>query len=304
MSFAQEVKDELSLIESNECCKKAELSAFLRFNTDVSIVGLGFSLIFQSSHQKVVKKFINLIKSYEGTQLEYLTKRSNKLDRKLMYVVKVYNVSNIVTEFDLFGDPTEKFLKNDCCKQSYIRTTFLSNGSVNSPNSSYHFEITSSDEDELEFVNSLLHRVGFNSKIIERRKKFVLYIKEAEKIEEIFILMGAVNSMFSFADVRISRDVFNSINRLINCEIANEKKSIDAANSQLEHIKFLESIDSLELKTSMKEVIKLRKTFPEASLIELSEESENVIGKNLSKSALNHRFRAIKKLYNELKENA
>ena len=75
-----------------------------------------------------------------------------------------------------------------------------------------------------------------NSKTLERKKGFITYLKEAEKITEFLNIVGAINALLRFEDVRIVRDMRNSVNRLVNCETANLNKTIGAAIRQVENI--------------------------------------------------------------------
>ena len=89
----------------------------------------------------------------------------------------------------------------------------------------------------------------------------------------------------------------------MNMDIANQNKTLEAANKQLTSISVLENtLDISKLSKSIQEAITLRKELPESSLKELSENSETIIGKSISKSALNHRFRNINELAEEIME--
>jgi DNA-binding protein WhiA len=125
-------------------------------------------------------------------------------------------------------------------------------------------------------------------------------MKEAEKIADFIRVIGASNSLFEFEDSRIKRDFKNSINRVINCDIANEKKALDAAIKQLGYIKIIQDSEKKNISKSMSEAIFLRKKYQDASLLELSYASLQHYEKQISKSALNHRFRAIKDLANRI----
>jgi DNA-binding protein WhiA len=175
---------------------------------------------------------------------------------------------------------------------------FLARGSVNDPETSkYHFEITLEDAKNTTFVQHIMNDRDFNAKIIKRRNKLVVYLKEAEKIVDIIRFIGATNQAFAYEDLRIERDFNNSINRIINCEVANEQKTLSAANEQLKYIKYLEYNYPLEkIDPKILTVMKVRQDNPEASLMELLEILETEYGQKLSKPGLSHRFAKIKEL--------
>ena len=173
-------------------------------------------------------------------------------------------------------------------------------GSVNDPASSkYHFELSILESKVAIFVLSLINEQEFNAKISRRRGKLVIYIKDAEKIVDIIRLLGAETNAFSYEDVRIQKDFQNSINRLLNCEIANEQKSLAASREQLRYIKYLEyhyPLEKIDQKTLL--VMKARKDNPEASLNELIEIIDQTYGIKFSKPNLAHKFKKIKDLAN------
>jgi hypothetical protein len=196
-----------------------------------------------------------------------------------------------------FQDVDEALIKKECCKKAYLRGAFLAGGSINSPEtSSYHLEIQTFSQKQAEILQKLGNEFGLNAKVAQNKRGFIMYMKDAERISDFLRVTGATNQLFVYEDSRIKRDFLNSINRVINCDIANEKKAMDAANRQLKHIETIEALGNEEITKSLKEAIFLRKTYPEATLLELASISGTHFPEPISKSALNHRFRAIKDL--------
>lgn len=173
-------------------------------------------------------------------------------------------------------------------------------GSVNNPEtSSYHLEIYSNYEDHNEDICQMMNAFDMNARTIERRNGYIAYIKEAEKIADFLVLIGAVSSMMKFEDVRIVRDMRNSVNRIVNCENANLSKVINASSKQIEAIAYIdETVGISELPPKLQEVAQLRLQFPEASLIEIG---EMVTSGTVSKSGINHRLRKIVAFADDLK---
>ena len=107
----------------------------------------------------------------------------------------------------------------------------------------------------------------------------------------------------SFEDIRITRDFRNSMTRLDNCELANEVKSVAAANRQVADIELIKKsmfFDSLDDK--IKEIAYLRLDYPEASLNELTVEYERISGVEISKSGMKHRLKKLSDIANSIKE--
>ena len=104
-----------------------------------------------------------------------------------------------------------------------------------------------------------------------------------------------------YEDIRIYRDHKNMTNRLNNCEQANIDKVFITSNNQIKDINILKENDMLDLiDEKLKEVIEYRLKYRESSLQELSEIITLETGKKITKSGLNHRFRKIKEIVNNL----
>lgn len=310
MSFASDTKSELLSEKPESCCVLAELSALLRINGDIHISSKGLSVEFHTTNLKIARKVISSIKDLYHIEVEVVSKKQMKLNKHDMYIVRIFqNASTIINELALMNnqDPIldEPMMIKDCCKRSYLRGAFLAGGSINSPkSSSYHMEIHTFDEFQANNLTDLLNHYHLNAKTLKRKRGFISYIKESEKIADFLRATGAMNALFNFEDERIKRDFVNSITRVMNMDIANQNKTLEAANKQLRSISVLENMtDTTKLPKSMKEAIQLRQTFPESSLIELSDHSFDLFNKTISKSALNHRFRNINELAEQILEN-
>jgi DNA-binding protein WhiA len=142
-----------------------------------------------------------------------------------------------------------------------------------------------------------MDRFSLNARVTERRGRFVVYIKAAEKIADFLRIIEANQAVMKFENIRISRDFTNSITRLNNMDVANEMKTQAAARNQLEDIEILSAAGKVEkLDEKLKDVVVLRQEFPEASLNELAGIYEKRTGTTVSKSGMKHRFVRIHEL--------
>ncbi|MGE4571176.1 MAG: DNA-binding protein WhiA [Candidatus Izemoplasmatales bacterium] len=310
MSFAKEVKNELQSLKHLDCCNKAELSALLHINGSIEKNSQGISIVFQTTNNTVVRRFVYLYKQVYNLDFSLIQKKVHQFKSRELFIVKLNeSVNSIMNDLSLinkeaifFTDVDDSLISKECCKRAYLRGAFLATGSINSPNTSrYHLEIQSFSETHALIIKEIADEFYLNAKVAKNKRGYITYLKEAEKIADFLRVIGANNSLFVFEDTRIKRDFKNSINRVINCDIANEKKAMDAANEQLKQIEYVEKHAEKKLSKSMKEAIFLRKKYPESSLLELSYASLEHFDKQISKSALNHRFRSIKDLANKIK---
>jgi DNA-binding protein WhiA len=309
MSFASDTKSELLNIKSDKCCLLAELAALLAINGQVAISNEGLKVEFSTTNLKIARRVITSIKALYHVEVDIVSKKQMKLTKHDQYIVIIKHKANtIINELGLMNqdEPIEpNFLMKECDQKAYLRGAFLASGSINSPaSSSYHLEIFTHQESLANALKDLMNVFHLNAKMVARRTGFITYIKESEKISDFIRVVGANNALFTYEDERIKRDFVNSITRVMNMDIANQNKTLEAADKQLRNISIIENMMDLErLPRSVTEAITLRKEYPEASLKELSQASIDVLGKSVSKSALNHRYRNIQELADDLMES-
>lgn len=296
MSFALECKKELMTIKRNILENKALILGMLISGAKMT----EDEFIFSSTNISISEYLIFLLDrvyKYKANIEEHDIQSQSFLHK---FDVNCQGAFSIIEELELhhFGEFKKQVKDSQSLTSAYLCGAFLARGSVNDPETTkYHFEITLDDSKNAMFVQQIMNQYNLNSKIIKRRNKLVVYIKDAEKIVDILRLMGANKNCFHYEDVRIERDFNNSINRIINCEVANEQKTLTAANEQLKYIKYLEYNYPLEkLDPKILTVMKVRQDNPEASLVELIEILDTEYGQHISKPGLSHRFAKIKEL--------
>lgn len=304
MSFAKEVKNELIQLNTTNEEQLAELSAMIDLASELSISESVPTLWFKSNNPTVSRRFLKLLKQQYKIDSTLLTKQMGNFNKGYQIRLGIQDaLKEIMLEHGILGDKdASEFLTNSLdTKLSYLRGAFLVSGSVNDPKKAeYHLEIYSDNSDKIIRIQSLMNLLEMNAKVTKRRKGYIVYLKDVNKIEDFLRYIGASQTVFEFEDIRIKRDFNNSINRVLNCELANEKKTIVAANAQLEDIELIEKYH-LDLNEKLRQVIYLRKTYPDASLVELLEQFEIEFGETITKSGLNHRFKKIKDLAIELR---
>ena len=308
MSFAADVKKELTTLEVHREHAKAELAALIRMNGSVSLSNHQFVLNIQTENAAIARRIYTLLKDHFGVRSELLVRRKMKLKKNNVYIVRlkertqeVLNELAIMDGLMFQTHISDEIMGNAQKMRSYLRGAFMASGSVNNPETSrYHLEIYSLYEEHNQDVCQMLNYYGLNARTLERRNGYISYLKGAEKIADFLTLIGATNSMLKFEDVRIVRDMRNSVNRLVNCETANLNKTIDAASKQIENIEFIEQRVGLQaLPEKLQEIAELRLEHPEVSLKELG---EMIPSGAISKSGINHRIRKINEFADRLRD--
>ncbi|WP_239255286.1 DNA-binding protein WhiA [Listeria ilorinensis] len=308
MSFASETKKELTNIEVTEAEAKAELSAFIRMNGALSFSNGLLVTDVQTENAAIARRMYQLLKRLYDVPIELLVRKKMKLKKNNVYIVRLkVKAQQILEDLHIVGDGftitksiDRGFVKKRSAKRAYLRGAFLASGSVNNPEtSSYHLEIFSVYEEHNEAICALLNQFDLNARVLERKNGFITYLKEAEKITEFLSIIGATTALLHFEDVRIMRDMRNSVNRLVNCETANLNKTINAAVRQIDNIRFIQQTVGLEsLPERLREIAELRVTHEDVSLKELG---EMLPGGAISKSGINHRLRKIDQMAERLR---
>lgn len=308
MSYTTEIKEEISSIISTKSEIIAELSGFIRNNGTVENNVLSLT----TENEFTIERLKNFFQSLYEADLHVEAKDNLNFSKKKLYSLRLTTKTETVLKDVGYYDNDNKYLDNPPTYivganeeiRAYLRGVFLCTGSINNPKTSrYHMELLIAHPKEAVFVQKLLNIFDLNAKILNREKGYMIYIKEAEKISDYIRILGANKAVMYFEDAKIYREKKNQTNRLNNCEQANMDKVFQTATAQLLQIEIIEEkggLDLLDEKTM--EALIYRKKYPESSLKELSEIITVETGKKITKSGLNHRFRKIKELSEQLKK--
>ena len=282
MSFSSEVKEELAgQISPARHCQIAELAAILNFCGQYGLDGEGRYIIgFQTENEALFRKGFTLLK-------------------------KTYNINNGVTLaeqdikglLDKIGSPDEPvsslIIKNACCQRAFLRGAFLCVGSISDPVKGYHLEFACTNEAKARQLQSVMGAFDIESKIILRKKYHVIYLKEGTGIVDLLNVCGAPVSLMNLENLRILKEMRNSVNRRVNCETANIAKTVGAAARQVADIEYIREHYGFEnLPESLREMAQVRLEYPDIPLKELGGFFQPPIGK----SGVNHRLRKLSEL--------
>lgn len=309
MSFSATIKDELSKLNMTKSENIAELSAFVRTNARYTDDYIELS----TENNNIAKRIHLFLKDIYGISTEIIIKKSNTFNRNNIYVIEIKerikeileDLSVVDTNFEYLEMPKDYIFDSNDESRAYLRGIFLSKGSANDPKTSrYHLEILLDHKYESVFVQRLLNHFSLNSKILMRDNKYMVYIKDSEKISDFLKLIYASKAVLYYEDIRILHEQKNMTNRLNNCEQANIDKIIITCNNQIKDINLIEEELGLDfLDEKIKEACIYRLKYPETSLLELSEIISLETGNAITKSGLNHRFRKIREMAQKIEES-
>ena len=166
------------------------------------------------------------------------------------------------------------------------------------PEKSYHFEIVCASMGKAQQIQKIMRCFALDAKIVSRKKSFVVYLKEGAQIVDVLNVMEAHQSLMELENIRILKDMRNTVNRKVNCETANINKTVSAAVKQIDDIRYIEETKGLDkLPEGLKDMALTRLTYPEASLKELGALLQNPVGK----SGVNHRLRKLSEMAEEIR---
>lgn len=299
MSFSSEVKKELyNIFNDNFKGNLIELLSIFYYCGKVVKIKNNSHIFFKTDNFFLAKKIIDLV-SLNFKFFFFGVKNNMKPYKGKCYIITLFN--NIETNFFIYSLNNIKLLNEiECFRRAYIRGAFISSGSIANPFKTYHVEFLVPNEVLGLLLLNLINSFNLNSKIISRKNNFIVYLKEGEAIVDILNIMGAHIALMEFENIRIIKEVRNSVNRKVNCETANLTKTINASLKQINDINYIKSQKGLDfLQYKLKVVAEKRLELPNDSLKEIGLKLNPPVGK----SGVNHRLRKITKIANKLKEN-
>ena len=310
MSFATEVKKEILGNEYNDLCQKAIVSGIMQGSAEIILKDNVLSLRLTSFMPSIIRFLVPYFKKNYQINVETFFLDRTNINKRRIYCLNINEkVNEIITEFHLYPfdayELTDPLFKIQDAKKAFVAGCFLSKGSISDPRkSSYHFEILNKKLETAELIEKFLKEANITSNIIAKINQYLLYIKRSETISEVLAYMGAYSGVLHFEDYRIMRDMNNAVNRAMNCDIANYKRSLEYCKKQMEAITYIkENKRDGSLSLRLKDAMRLREIYPDATLSELSDYSEKVLGKHLSKSGISHCMKEIMDYYEGIKTN-
>lgn len=313
MSFAKEVKEEIIAHIFSPEQAQMFLSGFIKYNGELIYTNDGFKLKLTSTSSPIIRSIYTLLKTIYQGNIEIAIVQTQMITRKKIFQLTLTEKIKDFLEKNSFYDfkKNDKIIEviinkedqNESLIRAYISGLFVAIGSVNSPETSnYHLEFQFKDLESAQYICQILNKFDFNFKVIGKRNKFICYVKRSTHVSDFLKFMDASQSVMKFENVRISRDLANSLNRVVNIEIYNQQKTISTGQKQIEQINLIKSKQVFaELSNKAKLLANLRLKNPDASYSEL-EMIMNEQGVIITKSGVSNLFKIITKLAESIGE--
>lgn len=312
LTFSGKVKEELSRQwNEQKHCQIAEIAAIISMCGKVTIDSRDrYAVKVRTENISVARKCFTLLEKTFNIEAESLvTINKSKGNTTYTVVVKQHEDAMKLLQaarlVDGDGEISEEFstsrnmiVHKSCCKRAFLRGAFLASGSMSHPEKSYHIEMVCASKAKAEQIQKLINRFGLDAKVILRKNSYVVYLKEGSQIVDLLNIMEAPIALMEMENVRILKEMRNSVNRKVNCETANINKTVSAAAKQAEDIRLIQKEIGLnKLPEGLQEIAELRLTYPDASLKELGE----MLTEPLGKSGVNHRLRKLSELAEDIR---
>lgn len=292
MSFSGNIKEELTNHYARaRHCNLAELSAITHICGLFMVNPSGIiTLSIHTENFSVARKCFTLLRKTFNIRTDICVRKNRGKDAySYIIYVKGQELKAIMNAS----------VQSACCKRAYIRGAFITAGSMSDPGKSYHFEIVCGTKEKAEQLKNLINSFDMEAKIVLRKKTYVVYLKEGSQIVDILNVMEAHVALMELENVRILKDMRNTVNRKVNCETANINKTVSAAVRQMEDIAYIrDTLGFDKLPTGLKDVALTRLNYPEATLMELGKLMDSPVGK----SGVNHRLRKLSEIAERLRE--
>lgn len=304
MSFSKEIKEEIGKHISNaRHCRIAETAALLSICGRLIMKDNHIqAILFQTENEIVARKYFTLLRKTFNIKAEILIRKNMAMKKSTTYLLVVKNKHQVQTLFQatklaLDEETQDKGLlvdqlivQNTCCKRAFIRGVFLAAGSMSAPEKTYHFEVVLPNSTRAEQLRKVINAFEIDAKIVIRKRYYVVYVKEGSQIVDLLNIMEAHVALMNFENVRILKEMRNSINRQVNCEAANISKTVKAASKQIDDIIYIrDTIGFDNIAEGLEDIATLRISYPEASLKELG----TMLNPPIGKSGVNHRLKKL-----------
>lgn len=309
MSFSSEIKDEVAKIKVDDYkIILSELAGITPMCGILNFKNNKISMEYITENAPVARRIFTFLRRSFGFDVEVKNVRSTQLKKNvfIIYISQDESCRLLLDElkyikgasvFMINYAPTD-LIKTSNEKKAYIRGAFMGSGSITDPKKGYHLEFVSENESNAFFLRDTINEFGLKSKVIMRKEKYIIYIKDSEQISDFLSLIGAYNSVLNYENVRVIKEMRNNVNRIVNCETANLNKTVKSSYDQVEDIKLIEREIGIEnLDEDLKAIAKIRLENRSMSLNDIA----NSLEPKLSKSTVNYRFKKLRRIANKLR---
>ena len=285
-------KDLLSVhYDETSCCAKTELLTLIATLKPQQQDG---RLIVQTNDVLLAQRLLHLCRAVLGrkhpVQLHQKpsvsTPGRHRMELSIASFGDYDNTESVLTLVRKFSK------KSACCAAAFLRGLYWKGGYISSPQKGFHLEICLPRHWPSDSADSAIDTIGLSLRHTIRRERPVLYAKSSDDILVILNEIGATTTVLLLQDILITKELKNEVNRGVNCEVGNLRRSSVSSAADIEAVRFLEKCEILQhLSEKLRLVAEARCRYPSLTLTELGQQLEPP----LSKAGVFHRLRQLRK---------
>lgn len=182
--------------------------------------------------------------------------------------------------------------------RSILAGLFLAAGSLTDPRERYSLEFSINKRSTSLWYGLFLSELDLEPGRTSHQGSQILYLKGGEKVADFLRYLGADRLLLDFEQVRVTKDMRNRVNRLVNCDSANAQRLANSVAKQVDSIRYLrQHLNWSDLPPKLQEAAELRLNYPDYSLKDLGQLADPPLGK----SGISRRLQKINLLAEELR---
>jgi hypothetical protein len=239
MAMTASVKDELARLEvTKPCCRKAEVSALLRFGGGLHIVSGRIVVEAELDTGVAARRLRRDIAEVYGHESDIAVVSPSGLRKGSRYVVRVVAGGEVLARQTglidgsgrpVRGLPPQVVSGSTCDAEAAWRGAFLAHGSLTEPGRSSAIEVTCPGPEAALALVGAGRRLGIQAKARDVRGVDRVVVRDGDAIGALLTRLGAHDSVLAWEERRMRREVRATANRLANFDDANLRRSARAA---------------------------------------------------------------------------
>ncbi len=273
------VKDELTrLAVTKPCCRKAEVSALVRFAGGLHIAAGKIVVEVELDAAQSAKRVRKDIADLYGHNSDLAVISSSGIRKGSRYVIRVIEDGEALARQTGLVDSNNRPIRGLppqvvngplCDAEAAWRGAFIAHGSLTEPGRSSSLEITCPGPEAALALVGAARRLGITAKAREVRGVDRVVIRDGDAIGALLTRLGAHDSFMAWEERRMRREVRATANRLANFDDANLRRSARAAVAASARVQRALEILGETIPEHLKEAGELRINHGQASLEEL-----------------------------------
>jgi hypothetical protein len=279
VAMTADVKDELSRLDVvKPCCRKAEVSAMLRFGGGLHIVGGRIVVEAELDTASVARRLRKEIADLFSHDSDLVVLQGTGIRKGVRYVVRVSQHGNLLAQQAQLVDPAGRPIRGlspvvigggNCDAAAAWRGAFLAHGSLTEPGRSSALEVTCPGPEAALALVGAARRLGITAKARDVRGVDRVVVRDGDAIAAMLTLLGAHQSVLTWEERRVRREVRATANRLANFDDANLRRSARAAVAAGARVQRALEILGDDIPDHLAEAGRLRIAHKQSSLEEL-----------------------------------